>query len=83
MLGVLMIFGALSNAIGEFFFVLLFFNSLNVIINIIVFFVLLLFFYVFTENRIEFRNSAVLLLFNCPNLFFLHFNFNYLKTYGS
>lgn len=51
--------------------ILIFLSGINLVINI--FSVLLLFalIFIFPENRTEFRNSMILLLFNFPVLFFL------------
>lgn len=51
--------------------ILIFLSGINLVIN--VFSVLLLFalIFIFPENRTEFRNSMILLLFNFPVLFFL------------
>lgn len=53
--------------------VFLFLSFINFIINFLVILVLITWFYIFLENRIEFRNSIILLLFNFPFLMVLYF----------
>ncbi|WP_312075382.1 hypothetical protein [Chryseobacterium sp.] len=69
----LLIFATLFGLYEDGFYLLIFISWINIIINSIAIVVLLLFYYVFSENRIEFRNSAVLLLFNFPNMIVLYF----------
>jgi hypothetical protein len=72
-MGLLMLLLFLAKNMDGIFMFLIAITALNVIINIIVILLLLVFYYVFSENRQQFKNSALLLLFNFPNLIFLYF----------
>lgn len=50
---------------------LIFLSAFNLIINLFSMLLLFAFIFIFPENRIEFKNSLFLLMFNFPNLFFL------------
>jgi len=50
---------------------LIFLSAINLIINLFSMLLLFAFIFIFPENRMEFKNSLLLLLFNFPNLFFL------------
>ncbi len=51
--------------------VLIFISAFNLIINLFSMLLLFAFIFIFPENRVEFKNSLFLLMFNFPNLFFL------------
>lgn len=51
--------------------ILIFLSGINLIINVFLVLLLFAFIFIFPENRTEFRNSMILLLFNFPVLFFL------------
>lgn len=71
--GFVILLSYFAEAVNEVFVFLLFISVLNIIVNAIIIIVLLSYYYIFSENRREFRNSAVLLLFNFPNMIVLYF----------
>lgn len=73
LVGLMILMAYLAGAVNEVVVFLLFIMILNIIVNAILIIVLLCYYYFFPENKIEFRNSAVLLLFNFPDIFFLYF----------
>jgi len=73
LVGLIILMAYLAGALNEVVVFLLAISILNIIVNAILIIVLLLFYYVFSENRMEFRNSAVLLLFNFPDILLLYF----------
>ncbi len=63
----LVVFSVLMNS-DSLLFLLLFSTGLNFIINILVIIQLLVLFFTFIENRKEFFNSTILLIFNFPSI---------------
>ena len=52
--------------------ILIFLSGINLVINIFSVLMLFALIFIFPENRTEFKNSMILMLFNFPVLFFLY-----------
>jgi len=72
LIGILIILLIVFETQDELVYSLLFLSAFNLIINLFSILFLFVFYYVFPENRIEFKNSAVMLFFNFPILFLVY-----------
>jgi len=70
MIGILIMVFMIFKIQDDLLFTLIFLSAISLIVNIFSILLLLALCPVFPENKNEFRNSAVLLLFNFPILFF-------------
>lgn len=70
LIGLALLISLFADAIGVIFYSLIFISVVNLFINVISIILLFVFYFVFTENRTEFKNSLILLIFNFPILFF-------------
>jgi len=73
LIGLIILLAIFANAIEEVFYFFVFISSINIIINMILMLILFVFYHLFPENKIEFKNSVVLLIFNFPILSLLYF----------
>ena len=71
-IGILIILFSLLKIQDELVLGLLFLSALSLIVNVFSVVLLFVLYYVFPENKTEFKNSAILLLFNFPVLFVLY-----------
>jgi len=70
LIGLALLIALVEDAVGIVFYSLIFISAVNMFINIISIIVLIVFYFTFTENKKEFKNSLILLIFNFPILFF-------------
>ncbi|AZA58854.1 hypothetical protein EG350_17440 [Chryseobacterium shandongense] len=72
LIGILIITGMILKISDDLVMTLIFLSAINLIINLISIVLLFAFIFIFPENRVQFKNSLVLMMFNFPILSFLY-----------
>ncbi|MFN4363544.1 hypothetical protein [Chryseobacterium hispalense] len=72
LIGILIIAGMILKISDDLVLTLIFLSAINLIINLISIVLLFAFIFIFPENRVQFKNSLVLMMFNFPILSFLY-----------
>lgn len=72
LIGILIISGMILKISDDLVLTLIFLSAINLIINLISIVLLFAFIFIFPENRVQFKNSLVLMMFNFPILSFLY-----------
>lgn len=72
LIGILIIAGMILKISDDLVLTLIFLSAINLIINLISIVLLFAFIFIFPENRVQFKNSLVLMMFNFPTLSFLY-----------
>ncbi|WP_288244913.1 hypothetical protein [uncultured Chryseobacterium sp.] len=72
LIGILIIAGMILKISDDLVLTLIFLSAINLINNLISIVLLFAFIFIFPENRVQFKNSLVLMMFNFPILSFLY-----------
>ncbi len=72
LIGILIIAGMVFKISDDLVVTLIFLSAMNLIINLFSMILLFAFIFIFPENRGQFKNSLVLMMFNFPIIFFLY-----------